>query len=178
MPPGDQSVQQASLSLYTPGSLGLNIDLQLWYHFVHLFWLAASTSLSMWLLRMAAHWICSIVPLFHVIKRWLCIAAQGCALRPLYCSPLPCDKRMATRSGDVICTGLFLCLALLVIPGYKGSGWWDVLFSIPPSLDMSSIPNSLPFSMSNTDSVSDIAEAMEQVRFPLACVWNKLMGVL
>ena len=133
---------------------------------------------------------------FHVITE------HGCALDLFYCSPLSCDKemtvhccarlrieaallfplscdkRMATRSGDVICTGLFLCLALLVIPGYKGSGWWDVLFSIPPSLDMSSIPNSLPFSMSNTDSVSDIAEAMEQVRFPLACVWNKLMGVL
>ena len=61
---------RASSSLYTPGPLGLNIDLLLWYHFVHYFhWLPQPPLACDYcaLLRRAAHWSRSIVLCCHVI---------------------------------------------------------------------------------------------------------------
>ena len=100
------------------------------------------------LLRMAAYWGLSIVLPFHVIKGWLCIAARCCVLRPLYCSPFPCDKRMTghrcallcieaallfsfscdywmiNQSGDFVCCCLFfVCLCLPFMCIKAGMGW-------------------------------------------------------
>ena len=62
---------RASLSLYTPGPLRLNIGLLLWYHFAHYsHWLPQSLLTCDYcaLLRMGAYWGHSIVFPFHVIN--------------------------------------------------------------------------------------------------------------
>ena len=58
---------QVSLSLYTPSPIRLNLDLLLWYHFVHYSdWLPQSYLACDYCagLRIAAYWSCSIVLLF------------------------------------------------------------------------------------------------------------------
>ena len=113
---------RASLSLYTPGPLRLNIDLLLWYDSVYYsHWLPQSFLACDYCteLRMAAHGGRSIVLSFHVIKEWRGLAAYGCALRLFDCSSLACDNWMINQSGDFICCYLFFSLFLFVAPGYK-----------------------------------------------------------
>ena len=61
-------------------------------------------------------WLVASIPTCMCL---LCIAARGCALRPFYCFPFPCDCWMMNRSGDLVCLCLFCCLFLFVVGAYK-----------------------------------------------------------